>query len=212
MSKFQVAVVTRPKDWKPACADDLPPAPGQLGEPLSEHDDLFAAVREAVAFNEVPERTGDDRWAVVVQRGTRGRQWTAARLCTPIVYKVTAIWRPEGWEPDSPLDVPNCIWKSHNRVAAEPLCYAQAVATIRALNQQNMDVAGDMWYVLMAVEMSRYRNRSRTIPPGAKPRSRCGSCTCCGRSRAAAAIVALPGPFLPVRPVRLVEPAAHFDR
>jgi len=152
MSKFQVAVVTRPGDWKPACADDVPPSPGELREALGENEDLFAAVREAVAFNEAAERKGDDRWAVVVERGSRGRQWAAARLCSPIVYKVTAIWRPEGWEPESPLDVPNCIWKSHNRLAAEPLCYAQAVETMRALNQQNMDVAGDMWYVLMAVE------------------------------------------------------------
>jgi len=151
MAKYQVALIARPAEWTPEGPDDVPPQPGPLGEVIGENDDLFCAVRAAIAANEQAAANGPS-WAVVVERGARGRQWPQARLCTPITYKVTAIWRPEGWEPGSALDVPNCIWKSHNRVAAQPLRYNQALETIRGLNQQNMDLVGDMWYVLMAVE------------------------------------------------------------
>ena len=98
--------------------------------------------------------------AVVVQPGSFGRTWRGARLCTPVAYRVLAIWWPTGWEPQSPLDVPHCAWKAHGEPAAEPLDYARAVAVVRGLNQQSMDHAGSLWYVLVAVENERSRFNS----------------------------------------------------
>ena len=65
--------------------------------------------------NESDDARHRGRWAVVVEPGSTGRVWPAARLCTPLTYKVTAIWWPDGWEPDSPLDVPNCVWQAEGQ-------------------------------------------------------------------------------------------------
>lgn len=67
-------------------------------------------------------------------------------------YKVTAIWWPTGWEPQSPLDVPNCVWKAPNETDQPCLDYSQAFAIVRGLNQQSMDHLGTMWYVIIAVD------------------------------------------------------------
>ena len=152
MPTYQVAIVKRPKGWEPECLDDTPL---ELEGPLeirSENDDLFATVREAIAFNQQPESEAAQRWAVVVEPGCLGRIWPAARVCTPINYKVTAIWWPEGWEPNSPLDVPNCIWHTQGRVGNEWMTYDQAEKTIAALNRQCIDSPGTTWHVIVGVE------------------------------------------------------------
>jgi hypothetical protein len=71
---------------------------------------------------------------------------------TPLVYKVTAIWWPTGWEPQSPLDVPNCVWRAQGQIDDRRLTYPQAVATVVGLNQQSMAQDAVMWYVILAVE------------------------------------------------------------
>jgi hypothetical protein len=152
MASYQVALISRPEGWEPNSPDDVPPEAPRPGAVLAEHDELFAAVQEAIAYNREPQRAGDDRWAVVVEPGSVGRRWSAARLCTPVTYKVTVIWRPDGWEPDSPLDVPNCAWRTQSEVLAEAMTYQQAADTVRALNRQNIDQASPTWYVLIAVE------------------------------------------------------------
>lgn len=152
MAKYQVVAVRRPDGWSPARPDDVPET---LGEPLAvlgQADDLFEAVAGAIRFNEGSEAAESRRWAVVVEPGSRGRRWPAARLCTPIDYKVTAIWWPEGWEPDSPLDVPNCLWRAQGSQDRPPLSYRRALATARGLNRQCMDQTGTTWYVVVAVE------------------------------------------------------------
>jgi hypothetical protein len=151
MAKYQVLVVAAATDWVPACPDDAPPRPGDPLEVLAEADDLFAAVRQAIGHNEDVGRV-EGRWAVVAEPGSLGRTWPGARLCTPIAYKVTAIWWPEGWEPESPLDVPNCPWQVQGRVSDEHLSYPQAEAAIRGLNRQCMNQPGSNWYVIVAVE------------------------------------------------------------
>jgi hypothetical protein len=65
---------------------------------------------------------------------------------------VTAIWWPDGWEPKTPLDVPNCVWQSQGRQGGEWLSYQQAEDTIRGLNRQCLDNPSTTWYVIMAVE------------------------------------------------------------
>jgi hypothetical protein len=152
MPRYQVLVIERPEGWEPATPDDAPAAPGKPLEVVSDSEDLFSAVRKAIEFNQAAQEAGNRRWAVVVEPGTVGKTWRNARLCTPLSYKVTAIWWPSGWEPNSPLDVPDCVWKSQGETADQRLSYQQALATVRGLNQQSMDHASAMWYVIVAVE------------------------------------------------------------
>ncbi|MEN6452442.1 MAG: hypothetical protein ABFC96_18290 [Thermoguttaceae bacterium] len=152
MSQYQVATIDRPKYWTPECADDVPLELQGPVEVLAESGDLFEAVDEAMEYNESEEAARRGRWAVVVEPGGAGRVWPAARLCTPISYKVTAIWWPEGWEPRSPLDVPNCVWQSQEQTADQWFSYPQAEAIMLALNRQCMDHPGVAWYVVVATE------------------------------------------------------------
>ena len=149
---YQVAIIHRPEGWKPASLDAVPSDGTGTPQALADVDDLFAAVGQAVHYNEDPARQADNLWAVVVEPGCAGRHWPSARLCTPVAYKVMTIWRPDGWEPQSPLDVPNCVWRARSEIPAVSLTYVRALATMRALNRQSMDLTGDMWYVLLAVE------------------------------------------------------------
>jgi hypothetical protein len=160
MAKYQVAVIRRPEKWKPECADDVPLQLLGPVEMLAESDDLFEAVDRAMEHNESGEAQQRGRWAVVVEPGSVGRIWPAARVCTPITYRVTSIWWPEGWEPDSPLDVPNCVWQAQERTGNEWLSYPEAEATVLALNRQCMEHPGAMWHVVVAVENEAV---SRTI-------------------------------------------------
>jgi hypothetical protein len=150
MHKYQVAIINRPKNWTPECADDVPlDLTGPVGV-LAESDDLFEAVSQAMEYNEGPE--SQRRWAIVLEPTGVGRIWPAARVCTPIVYKVTAIWWPDGWEPQSPFDVPNCVWQAQAQGGGECLSYPEAEATVYALNRQSLDHPGTTWHVVVAVE------------------------------------------------------------
>ena len=152
MPRYEVSLIERPQGWQPNGPDDVPPEPGKPLSTLGQADDIFAAVRQAIDYNEAAQREGTGRWAVVVEPGTWGRTWRNARLCTPLDYKVAALWWPTGWEPDSPLDVPNCVWRAQGEIDQEHLTYQQALATIRGLNQQAMNHAATMWHVVIAVE------------------------------------------------------------
>jgi hypothetical protein len=164
MGKYQVAIISRPDNWEPECADDVPlELNGPVGM-LAESDDLFEAVGLAMDHNESAEARRRRRWAVVVEPGSVGRVWPAARVCTPITYIVTAIWWPDGWEPHSPLDVPNCVWQTRGRAGGEWFSYPQAEATVLALNRQCMDHPGTTWHVVVAVE-SEPVSRTVTYDP-----------------------------------------------
>jgi len=169
MGKYQVSLIECPQDWEPGGPDDVPPQPGPLLETLAEKEDLFPAVREAIQHNQKAQEEKGDRWAVVVEPGSLGRTWRGARLCTPVSYKVTAIWWPQGWEPQSPLDVPHCVWKAQGDIGGrEPLSYRRALATVRSLNRQCMTQAASMWYVLMAVENEPVSHTISYDPAGAE--------------------------------------------
>ncbi len=152
MAKYEVWMVDCPAGFSGASLDDVPPRPGEVRQVLTESDDLFAAVRAACEFNAKARREGAGRWTVVVEPGCPGQTWPNARLCTPLSYRVAAIWWPEGWEPQSPSDVPRCVWRAQGQTNPAPLSYEQAVAIVTGLNQQSMDQAGSQWYVLVAVE------------------------------------------------------------
>jgi hypothetical protein len=152
MAKYQVSLIEFPQAWQPASPDDVPAEPGRPLEMLAEGDDLFATVRRAIEYNESSPCGSTGRWAVVVEPGSAGRRWRNARVCTPLTYKVAAIWWPTGWEPSSPLDVPNCVWRAQGEIDRDRLTYQQALAIIRGLNQQSMNHAGTLWYVVVAVE------------------------------------------------------------
>lgn len=168
MPRYQVSLVERPKGWEPGGLDDVPPKPGPLLELLAEEEELFPAVRTAIQYNEKPNEERGNRWAVVVEPGSLGRTWRGARLCTPVTYKVTAIWWPQGWEPQSALDVPNCVWKAQGDLGREQLTYRRALATVRGLNRQSMTQAASMWYVVMAVENEPVSHTISYDPAGAE--------------------------------------------
>lgn len=152
MAKYEVWVVARPEGFSGASLDDVPPQPGQPLRVLVEAGELFTAVRAASEFNESARRDGSSGWALVVEPGCPGRIWPNARLCTPLSYRVTAIWWPTGWEPRSPSDVPRCVWRAQGPTDPAPMSYQRALTVMRGLNQQSMDHAGSLWYVLVAVE------------------------------------------------------------
>jgi hypothetical protein len=153
MAKYQVAIINRPQNWTPECADDVPLELSGPVDVLAHTDDLFEAVSQAMEHNESTEAQYRGRWAVVIEPASSGRVWPSARVCTPIVYKVTAIWWPDGWEPDSPLDVPNCAWQAQGPAGGgQCFSYPQAEATVLSLNRQSMDHPGTTWHVVVAVE------------------------------------------------------------
>ncbi len=152
MPQYQVAFIVKPPGWEPAGWDAVPPQPAEPVERLTPVDDLFCAVGQAMEHNEQGAASGNRRWAVVVEPDCAGRVWPAARLCTPLRYQVSAIWWPEGWEPNGPLDVPNCVWQAPGRTAEEPLTYPKAEATVQALNRQCLDAPSTNWHVVVAVE------------------------------------------------------------
>jgi hypothetical protein len=168
MPKYQVAIIRWPERWKPECADDVPLELNGPVEVLMESDDLFAALDRAIEHNEGEEAQRRHRWAVVVEPGGVGRVWPFARLCTPVIYKVASIWWPDGWEPKSALDVPNCVWKSQEPVGGEWLGYPQAEATMLALNRQCMDHPGATWHVVVAIENEAISRTVSHDPSGAE--------------------------------------------
>jgi hypothetical protein len=166
MGRYQVASILRPADWTPECPDDVPLELGGHVEVLAESDDLFEAVEKAITHNESNEALRQHRWAVVIEPGVHGRHWPAARLCTPLVYKVTALWWPDGWEPDSALDVPNCVWQAQGHSGGEWFEYAQAESMVQALNRQCLDRPGTIWYVVVAVENEAVSQKVTYDPSG----------------------------------------------
>ncbi len=152
MPKYQVAIIDRPQDWKPETSDDVPLEFHGKVDVLMESDDLFEAVSRAMEHNDSDDARARHRWAVVVEPGSVGCAWPSARLCTPITYKATSIWWPDGWEPDSPQDVPNCVWQARGRGGQQCAGYPQAEATVLALNRQSMEHPGKTWHVVVAVE------------------------------------------------------------
>jgi hypothetical protein len=69
-----------------------------------------------------------------------------------MTYKVTPIWWPDGWEANSPLDVPNCVFQAQGSGGGEPMSYSEAEAVVLGLNRQCMDHPGTLWHVIMAIE------------------------------------------------------------
>jgi hypothetical protein len=63
-----------------------------------------------------------------------------------------AIWWPDGWEPHSPLDVPNCVWQAQGEDERQVLSYPDAETAMLGLNRQCMNRPGTNWYVVVAVE------------------------------------------------------------
>jgi hypothetical protein len=152
MARYQVSLVEHPQDWTPAAPDEVPPSPGKLLEILGDDADLFPALRQAIEYNKAAQEQRTGFWAVVVEPGSLGKTWRTARLCSPVRYNVTAIFWPQGWEPQSPFDVPHCVWRAQGDVGRQNLTYRRALATVRGLNQQSLANAGSMWYVIVAVE------------------------------------------------------------
>lgn len=163
---YQVLIVRRPVDWTAQNADDVPaPLDGPF-EVASQCEDLLEAHGRAVQYNASPARNSDRTWAVVGDPSARSRRWVGPRLCTPLVYRVAALVRPEGWEPAGPADVPNCIWKAESRGPGAALSYRQALDTMWALNQQGMDQDSSTWFVPVAVENEPVEESVKYDPAG----------------------------------------------
>ena len=161
MAKYQIVTIACPDGWQASRIDDVPPELGSKEsdsrrDVIGEADSLEAALRQLTEFNEKTLAERSRRWAVLIEPGTPGQRWSDARLCTPITYRLMTIWWPEGWAPRSPSDVPNCAWKARDSQTGagseRALTYQQATATVRGLNQQVIDQAGEQWYVVTATE------------------------------------------------------------
>lgn len=160
MANYEVCVIVRPDHWQPTSPDSAPDALGDVVERLGQFHALLPAVKTAIEFNTHFDRQGDRRWAVVVDPASASRRWSHGRVCTPLEYRIASVWWPAGWEPEDPLDVPNCVLHAHSDPAAEPGDFDRASAIVRALNQQCMDQTSPFWYVMVAVEAEPL---SRTI-------------------------------------------------
>jgi hypothetical protein len=163
MARYQVAIIDRPENWRPEGRDDLPDQIGGPVQVIAETEDLFAAVDRAIEYNDSSD--AGRRWAVVIERAAPGRLWPGARVCTPVRYRVMAIEWPDGWEPDSPLDVPNCVWQAREPTVELMRDYAHAEAAMLGLNRQCMDHPGATWHVVVAVE-NEPLSRSVSYEPG----------------------------------------------
>ncbi len=152
MTTYQLAMIEVPRDWQPRCPDDVPPGALKPLEVTGTWEELFPAVRQAIEHNEQGESERGGRWALVVDSASSGKTLPAARLCTPITYRVIPIWWPDGWEPESPLDVPNCVSPVRDRADERRMTYRQAVAAVNGLNRQCMDQPDTTWYVVTAIE------------------------------------------------------------
>jgi hypothetical protein len=152
MSIYRVVITEAPPDWNPDGLDDVPPHPPEPKTHQSEHSDLFAAVQAAIEHNRQVQGGQNREWAVVCEVGSCGKTWRGLRICTPLRYKIASIWWPAGWEPVSPFDVPLCVCRTQGTLQEDLLTYDQALATMKALNQQAMDRASTLWYVMIAVE------------------------------------------------------------
>lgn len=152
MPKYQVAIIDRPKDWTPECADDVPLDLAGHVEVLCESEDVFAAVDRAIEHNQSAQAARRGRWAVVIEPGGAGRFWPGARLCTPMTYKATAVDWPDGWEPRSPLDVPNCVSQPRGQNDGQGSNCAHAEAIVLGLNRQCIDHPGRVWHLVVATE------------------------------------------------------------
>ena len=75
MAKYQVAIINRPANWTPECADDVPLELSGPVDVLTQSDDLFEAVSRAMEHNESAEARQRGRWAVVIEPGSTGRVW-----------------------------------------------------------------------------------------------------------------------------------------
>lgn len=102
-------------------------------------------------------------------------------------YRVTAVWWPDGWEPCSPTDVPNCIAASPEDGPAKPvISLDRALATVRGLNRQNMDHPGAHWYVVAEADSPAESSGGglqslRVVRPG-EGRGDCSYCPAAGFS------------------------------
>jgi len=158
-TRYRVLAVMPPPGWKPQRLDDVPVQVGQAGDVLGETTDLLEALSQTTRFNEQPAEKRQNSWAIVVDPESTGRCFPAGRACTPVEFRVMTIWWPDGWEPESALDVPNCARRFQDppvdwpgQLAGESLGREQALATARALNRQCIDNPGNCWYVVVALE------------------------------------------------------------
>lgn len=177
MAKYQVATIERPAGWNPRFPDDVPPEIQGGYDVVGEADDLFAAVRQAIELNQKAQADAQVRWALVVDAESPGLTWKTVRICTPIRYKIAAIWRSDGWEPTSPYDVPNCPWRAKGRSDDEAMPFVKAADTVVALNRQSMDSTGPRGTWLWRSKTSQFRSRSPSTAKARKRPCRCGVCT-----------------------------------
>ncbi len=165
MARYQAVLIDRPEGWQPNSFDDVPYHPGPPGEVLDEGEAFFDVLHTAIEHNRRAIDEGNKSWAIVVDPEGEGQLLAHGRVCTPLRYQIASIWWPSGWEPQSPLDVPNCVCREQNAIQDKPLNYEQAVATMEGLNRQAIDRAGAYWYVIVAAENEPISRKVTFEPP-----------------------------------------------
>ncbi len=91
-------------------------------------------------------------------------------------YVVATVWWPDGWEPTTPLDVPKCLAEARETTAGARMTCQQAVATVRGLNQQNMDHPGANWFVVAKVSDEPAGRLEVVQPAEGASRGDCSHC------------------------------------
>ena len=92
-------------------------------------------------------------------------------------YTIVGTAWPDGWEPNAPLDVPNCLVPVVPAAEAPLLDYSEAVAVMRGLNQQSMDQDAARWYVIYGCEVAMGKpERFQLVRPERGNRGDCSYC------------------------------------
>ncbi|MBX7167424.1 MAG: hypothetical protein K1X74_13930 [Pirellulales bacterium] len=146
---YRVSIVECPDGWEPNSLDD---SPGGLRciEDIGSHDAIEEALEQVIAFNRGEIDDGPKRWAVVFEPPVRGR--SHYRVCTPLTYRLVHIHWPEGWQPESPLDVPTCSWRDQSDTSGE-YGFDEAIEAARSLNEAHLlEPSFERWTMVVAIE------------------------------------------------------------
>lgn len=146
---YRVSLVQYPDGWEPVSLDDSPDGL-RCTEDIGVHDTLEDALEQVLDFNMESIEGDRSKWAVIFETPVRGRQ--NFRVCTPLTYRIIHIHWPEGWAPNSPVDVPDCEWHDQSDTNAE-FTFDEALDTLKSLNEVHlMEPSSERWSIMVAVE------------------------------------------------------------
>ncbi len=146
---YRVSLVQFPEGWDPGSLDDSPDGL-RCTEDIGHHDFLEDALEQVLEFNEQAVEGDRTKWAVIFESPVRGR--SNFRVCTPLSYRIVHIHWPQGWTPESPLDVPNCEWHDQSDSNTE-FTFDEGLEALTSLNEAHlMEPSCERWSIMVVVE------------------------------------------------------------